>query len=210
MSKQSLNVLLISASSRRQGSVSRQLAGEFLSALDAAGVTVNLAERDLADSMPFVDQNWINANFTPSEKRTADQTATLAYSDGLVDELKAADLIIVSTPIYNFNIPAALKAWIDQIARARVTFQYTENGPVGLLENKRAVVVSASGGTEIDSLQDFATGYLRFILSFIGINDVSTIAADKLMIDADAAMAKARADINAAVAGIVSPNEKAA
>lgn len=210
MSKQSLNILLVSASGRKQGSVSRQLAGEFLEELKSAGVAVTLAERDLADSVPFVDQEWINANFTPTEDRTADQTAALAYSDGLVDELKAADLIILSTPIYNFSAPAALKAWIDQIARARVTFQYTENGPVGMLENKRAVIVSASGGTEIDSPHDFATGYLRFILGFIGVKDVSTIAADKLMMDADAAMAKARNEIKIAAAGIAFPDEKAA
>lgn len=192
MSVTPLNILHIASSGRNNGSVSRGLASDFLSALDDAGLRAGLVERDLNNGVAFVDEDWINANFTPPEERSADQSARLDYSDQLVAELKAADLIVISTPIYNFSVPAALKAWIDQIARARVTFQYTENGPVGLLENKRAVLAVASGGTEVGSDYDFAVGYLKHILGFIGITDVSVIAADRLMLDADAAMARAR------------------
>lgn len=209
MTTTALSVLVVSASGRKDGSVSRQLTQDFLAELKD-DIDINVTERDLADGLPFVDQNWINANFTPAEDRTADQTAVLSFSDGLVDELKAADLVVIGAPIYNFGAPASLKAWIDQVARARVTFQYTENGPVGLLTDKRAVIVTASGGTEVGSDIDFATGYLRHVLGFLGIHDVEQISADRLMMDADAAMAKAKTQISDAVADISRNKTRAA
>ena len=202
MSATHLNILHIAASGRNNGSVSRSLAQDFIADLEGAGLRNKLVERDLNNGVAFVDEDWINANFTPPEDRNAEQSARLDYSDQLVGELKDADLIVISTPIYNFSVPAALKAWIDQIARARVTFQYTENGPVGLLENKRAVIAVASGGTEIGSGYDFAVGYLEHILGFVGITDVSVIAADRLMMDEDASRARAREQSEAAVQAI--------
>ena len=210
MSNAILNILLVNASGRKNNSVSRQLSKELLDALKDSGVNAVVMKRDLADGVPFVDEDWINANFTPEEERTADQAATLSFSDGLVDELKAADIIIIAAPIYNFGIPAGLKAWIDQIARARLTFKYTASGPVGLLKDKRAVIVTASGGTEAGSAIDFASDYLRHILGFIGVTDVSQVAADKLMVDADAAMAKARGQIAAVAAALVEAHAEAA
>lgn len=192
MSHAPLNVLHVSASARKDASVSRQLADDFITNLDAAGLRANLIERDLNEGIAFVDEDWINANFTPPEERSADQSVRLDYSDQLVGELNAADLIVISTPIYNFSVPASLKAWIDQITRARLTFKYTETGPVGLLQNKRAVIAVTSGGTQIGSDQDFAVGYLRHILGFVGITDISIIAADKIMADSEAAMAQAK------------------
>lgn len=192
MSAKPLNILHIAASGRNNGSVSRSLAKDFIADLEGAGLNSQLVERDLNNGVAFVDEDWINANFTPPEDRSAEQSARLDYSDQLVAELKDADLVVISTPIYNFSVPASLKAWIDQIARARVTFQYTENGPVGLLENKRAVIAVASGGTEIGSDYDFAVDYLKHILGFIGITDVSVIAADRLMMDEGASRARAR------------------
>ncbi len=199
MTEAPLNVLVVSASGRRAGSVSRNLTSDLVAALADKGRKLTIVERDLAEGAPFVDEDWIGANFTPPENRSADQSATLSYSDGLVDELKAADLIVIATPVYNFGIPASLKAWIDQVARARVTFKYTENGPVGLLENKRAIIVAASGGTEVGSAIDFATPYLRHILSFIGVTDVDIVAADRLMMDAETSLARAQKQISAAV-----------
>ncbi len=193
MSASPLNILHVAASGRTEGSVSRELARTFLADLNAAGVRTAVVDRDLGGGVPHVDEDWINANFTPAEDRSAEQSARLGHSDRLVAELKAADVIVISTPIYNFSIPAALKAWIDLIARARVTFQYTETGPVGLLENKRAVIAVASGGTAVGSPQDFAVGYLKHLLGFIGVNDVCVIAADQLMVDPDAARARATA-----------------
>jgi len=101
----------------------------------------------------------------------------------LVEELKAADTIVIGAPIYNFNIPAALKAWIDLIARARLTFKYGENGPVGLLKNKKAYIVMASGGVPIGSAMDFASGYLQHVLAFVGITDVTIIDASQFDLD---------------------------
>ncbi len=129
----------------------------------------------------FVDAAWVDANFTPPEQRNEEQKAALAESDALVSELKAADVLVIGVPIYNFGIPAALKAWVDMVARARLTFRYTENGPVGLLQGKRAYLAVASGGTAVGSEIDFATGYLRHVLGFLGIDDVQIVAADRLM-----------------------------
>lgn len=195
MTNTTKNVLVIQSSSRKSGSTTRVLTAELINALNEEEAELSIIERDLSDGMPFVDQSWIDANFTAAEDRTADQAASLSFSDTLVDELMMADVIIIAAPIYNFGVPAALKAWIDQIARARVTFKYTDDGPVGLLEDKRAIIISASGGTEIGADIDFATGYLRHLLGFIGIKDVSFISADRMMVDAEAALAKARAGI---------------
>ncbi len=95
--------------------------------------------------------------------------------------------IVIGAPIYNFGVPATLKAWIDQIARARLTFRYTENGPQGLLTGKKAYILAATGGTEVGSAIDFATPWLKFVLGFIGITDVEVIAADRGMSRGDAA-----------------------
>src|SRR3546814_698354 len=110
----------------------------------------------------------------------------LAGSEELIGEIEAADTIIITAPIYNFAIPASLKAWIDQVTRARRTFSYTEVGPEGLLRGKRAYIVFASGGVPLGSQVDFASGYLRHILGFIGITDVHVIAADGHQRDGEA------------------------
>jgi FMN-dependent NADH-azoreductase len=175
-----LKVLEIAASGRNDGSVSRRLSADLIAALEDRQGRIELTRRDLGKGLPFVDEAWINANFTPAEERNAEQRAALAESDALVAELKAADVLVIGTPIYNFGVPAALKAWVDMVARARLTFRYTENGPKGLLEGKKAYVIVASGGVPVDSAVDFATPYLRHALSFIGITDVDVIAADRL------------------------------
>lgn len=206
----SLNVLRIDASGRRAGSTTRRLADAFVKALGEARPIANLTSRDLADGMPFVDEAWIGANFTAPEERSAAATAVLGFSDSLVEELEAADVIVIAAPIYNFSIPASLKAWIDQIARARRTFRYTENGPVGLLDKKRAVLITASGGVEIGSPYDFATGYLRHILAFIGVTDVSIVAAAGQAADAATAETRAREQLGAALRAVTAPLADAA
>lgn len=187
-------LLRIDASARRTGSVSRQLTDDVIARLGAAEVIT----RDLLETpVPQITEDWVTANFTPAAERSADQAATLALSDTLVAEVQAADTIVIGLPIYNFGVPAALKAWVDQVARAGVTFQYTANGPEGLLTGKRAVVAVASGGTEAGSEIDFATGYIRHVLGFLGISDVTFVAADRLMVDAEAAMRTAQAQVDA-------------
>ena len=175
--QQPLNVLEISAGARSEGSISRLLTADLISALDSRYGETQVARRDLADGLPFIDEAWVAANFTPEEDRSGQHRQSLAFSDTLVAELAAADVLVIGAPIYNFSLPATLKAWIDMIARARLTFQYTENGPEGLLKNKKAYVVVPSGGVPIGSPMDFATPYLRHALSFVGITDVEFIGA---------------------------------
>ncbi|MBE1295135.1 MAG: FMN-dependent NADH-azoreductase [Rhodobacteraceae bacterium] len=184
-------VLHIDSSARRTGSVSRDLTAQIVERLGAAEVI----RRDLATPLPLLDETWINANFTPADQRSDEQTQLLAQSDALVEELKAADTLVIGAPIYNFSVPAGLKAWIDLVARVGLTFNYTDQGPVGLLEGKRAIIAVASGGTEAGSAIDFATGYLRHMLGFMGITEVEIVAADTLAIDEGAALAKAKAQI---------------
>lgn len=205
---QTFSVLQIHSSGNRGSSITRRLSEDLVGRLIEQGARV--AIRDLADGMPFVDEAWIAANFTPAEQRTSEQSAILSHSDTLISELKAADVIVIGAPMYNFGPPAVLKAWIDQVMRARVTFQYTDKGPVGLLEGKRAVIVAASGGTRFESDADFAVSYLKFALSFIGIADISIVAADQRGMDADAADSKAQKELEAALLAVLPPPAAAA
>lgn len=186
------NILRVDSSMRTEGSVSRDLADKLIEKLINANTQVTV--RDLAKGIPLIDENWIGANFTDPADRSEEQKAFLTASDELVDELRNADIIVISAPVYNFHVPAALKAWIDMIARARETFRYTENGPEGLLKGKKAFVVVTSGGTVLGSDNDFVSGYLRHVLGFIGITDVSFIDSSGLMLDATKAE-KAAAEI---------------
>lgn len=188
-------VLEVSASGRINGSASRELTRDLIAALDDRRGNVQTIRRDLADGVPFVDAAWIEANFTSEDLLTDKQRETLAFSDALVAELRNADILVIGVPIYNFSLPATLKAWIDMIARARVTFRYTENGPEGLLEGKKAYLVVTTGGVSVGSAAEFATPYLKHALAFVGITDVEVIAADKLNSQPDGSMDAARARI---------------
>ncbi|MGI9233156.1 MAG: FMN-dependent NADH-azoreductase [Woeseiaceae bacterium] len=190
-----IKVLEVSASARSAESASRELSNNLIEALDDRYGGVRRVQRDLIQGIPFVDEAWIDANFTPDESRSEQHHAALAFSDTLVAELQEADVLVIGVPMYNFNIPASLKAWIDMISRARLTFRYTENGPRGLLQNKKAYLVVATGGVPVGSPMDFATPYLKHALGFIGITDVEIIAADKLNNQADESMDAARARI---------------
>lgn len=195
MNSKQTRVLEVSASARIEGSASRRLSGDLIAALDDRHEGVELIRRDLINGLPFVDEDWIEANFTPDEARTEKHRKALAFSDSLVAELSNADILVIGVPVYNFSIPAALKAWIDMIARARKTFRYTKDGPEGLLEGKKAYLVVATGGVPVGSPMDFATPYLRHVLAFVGITDVEVIAADKLNSEAEESMDKARIQI---------------
>lgn len=171
-------VLRVDGSMRREGSQSRALADRLLEQMAAQKGPLEIIERDLSEGVPFVDAPWIGANLTPPEQRTPDQRSVLAASDALIGELRAADTLVLATPIYNFGVPAAVKAWIDMVARARETFRYASDGPEGLLKGKKAYVIVVSGGTVAESEIDFATPYLRHVLSFIGLTDVTFITAN--------------------------------
>jgi len=195
MQDEKTRVLEVSASGRMNGSASRELTRDLIAALDDRYGNVETVRRDLARGMPFVDEAWIEANFTPEDTRTATQRNALAFSDELAAELQNTDVLVIGVPIYNFSIPAALKAWIDMICRARLTFRYTENGPEGLLNGKKAYLVVATGGVPVGSPMDFATPYLKHALAFVGITDIELIAADKLNSKRAESMDAARAHI---------------
>lgn len=193
-----VNILKVNSSGRKNGSYSRKLVDQLVDKLVSKNSNTNVANRDVSNGMEFVDEAWINSNFTQEDERSDSQRQRLAGSDTLVEELIEADILIIGVPIYNFGIPAALKAWIDQIARANRTFSYTETGPKGLLTGKKAYLIITSGGTESGSDIDFATGYMRHVLGFIGITDVDIIPADLLMMDEQAKLTNAHKLIAAA------------
>ena len=185
-------ILHIDSSARFSDSASRTLSSRIADHLGAA----QIIRRDTAaEALPQIDEAWITANFTPADLRTDAQKRALALSDTLVGELKAADTIVIGLPVYNFSVPASVKAWIDLIARAGLTFRYGENGPEGLLQGKRAIVAYASGGVPMGSPVDFASTYLRQVLGFIGITDVEFIAAEGTAMDAEGALSRATAAI---------------
>ena len=137
------------------------------------------------DQIPYVDAGQIAGKYTKGS------------SNNLISNLRWADVVVIGSPIYNFGVPAKLKTWADQVARAGVTFKYTLNGPIGLLENKKAYVAIASGGTRVDSEIDFATPWLRQFLKFIGIDDVKVIFADQLNKDQEFSLANMHSQISA-------------
>ena len=193
--KPALKILEINAAARYEGSISRDLVADLVAALEDRFGSVAITRRDLGKGLPFIDEEWVAANFTPDEERNDHHRRTLAQSDELVAELKDADVLVIGAPIYNFSVPAALKAWIDMVARARLTFRYTDTGPKGLLTGKKAYVVVPSGGVPVGSDVDFATPYLRHALAFIGITDVEFVGAQGADRDGGKALDAARAYI---------------
>ncbi len=171
-------VLHINASGNLNGSTSRAATAKLLEGM----APDHIITRDLAATpLQQVDETWITTRLIPQDQLTQDDRNVLALSDTLIAELKTADVILIGMPMYNFGMPAALKLWIDLIARPKVTFAYTQNGPIGLLEGKRAVVAVASGGVPVDSPADFATPHLLKVLQFIGIDDIEVHAAKDIL-----------------------------
>jgi FMN-dependent NADH-azoreductase len=141
---------------------------------------VEVVDRDLAiNPPPFIDGNWLGAAF--AKEAAPEHEESLKVSNTLIDEVLDADVLVIGAPMYNFSIPAALKAYFDQIARAGRTFKYTESGPVGLVEGKKAYVVIATGGVALGSPYDFSKGYLQTFLGFIGVTDVEFVTLDEMM-----------------------------
>lgn len=175
----SYQVLRVDSSLRRVGSFSRKLTDVVIEQIQKQTPT-EVKTRDLALGVSPIDDKWVEANMTEFTSRNTEQRAVLSYSDGLISELKNANTLLIGLPIYNFGIPSNLKAWIDQIVRANVTFEYQQQQPVGLLNDTNAVVVVTSGGTELNSAVDYGSNYLKHILGFIGIKDVTFIDGTNL------------------------------
>lgn len=190
------HILRVDTSARKSTSVSRQLSDAVIARFDNPTVTT----RDLSAGLPVINEAWVGATFTPVADRDDAQRAVLALSDQLVAEVLAADVLVIGVPIYNFAAPAAFKEWIDQIARAGVTFAYTENGPKGLLSGKRAIIAVTSGGVPMGSDFDHATPYIRQVLGFLGITDVEFVGATGLNTNPEAALSAANEAIAALAA----------
>jgi FMN-dependent NADH-azoreductase len=187
------NILYIDASGRGKSSVSRQLSSEIVQKISSAQTKVTY--RDVSQGLSFVDELMIGAYYTQKTQRSEEQHQAIALSDTIVEELTAADTLVIGMPIYNFSMPAGFKTWSDLAARVGETFKYTETGPVGLLERKKAYVAVASGGTKVGSEIDFLTPWLRHFLRFIGIHDVEIIQAEAINRNGDKAVEAARASI---------------
>jgi len=172
------NILHIDASGRKTSSVTRKLSNDIIQKISNDQSTVTY--RDVSQGLPFVDEMMIGAYYTQKAERSDQQNQAIVISDAIVEELVAADTVVIGIPIYNFSMPAGFKAWSDLAARVGETFKYTENGPVGLLEGKKAYIVVASGGTKVGSEIDFLTPWLHHYLGFIGIHDVNIIQAEAL------------------------------
>jgi len=191
-----MRILRIDSSAKTETSESRRLTDRIINGLQANEKSLEVTVRDLNEHLPQLDRAWIEANNTPTDDHTDEQRKTLALSDMLVAEIEAADTLIIGVALYNFAISASLKLWIDLICRARKTFAYSDGGPKGLMIGKKAIVCFASGGTQFGSDIDFASSYLRHILSFIGITDVTFISADKHFIDSQS-LTNANATVDA-------------
>ncbi|MEZ5750915.1 MAG: NAD(P)H-dependent oxidoreductase [Paracoccaceae bacterium] len=191
-------LLRLDASIRGDASTSRRLTDSMVARLSTADTTV--ITRDLTSGLQPIDGGWLAAVFTPAEARTAEQAAIAAHADTLLDELRAADTLVIGLPIYNFGVPAGLKIWFDHLARKGETFVYTEAGPKGLMTGKRAFVALSSDGTELGGPIDFASGYVRHMLGFFGITDVTFIAADRQIFGPAEALERAETAIAALAA----------
>ena len=192
------NILVLKSSILADNSQTNQLSDYLISKL---GDNNNIVVRDLAkNALPHFDATAATA--VRGQPSTEAENALLALSDELVAEIQKADLVVINAPMYNFNIPTQLKSYFDFIARPRVTFQYIENGPQGLLKGKKAIVLSAFGGFHQNQSTDHVTAYIKTILGFVGITDVQFVYSEGIGLGADS-IAKAQAHAKAEIDKIV-------
>ena len=197
-----MKILQINSSARSAGANSTRLADAVTTRLKAANPSAVVELRDLAaHPHPVLDEAALGALFTPAEQRSPEQAARVALDDALIAQLQSADAIVLGVPMYNFGVPVQLKTWIDAIARAGVTFRYTENGPEGLVKGKKVYVALARGGVYRDTPADSQVPYLKGVLGFLGMTDVEFIYAEGLAMGPEAAD-KAFADAEAAIAAL--------
>ena len=198
------SLLFVTSSILGQNSKSRELAEELVAKWRSAHPGAQVVTRELTvDNAPHLSLETIGALGKPTQDRTTDEQARVDYADGIIAQVEAADTVVIAAPMYNFSIPSALKAWIDHLARAGRTFRYTETGPVGLLTNKKVYVVSARGGIHAGQPSDFVEPYLRAVLGFLGLTDVTCVNAEGLAMGAEPA-AKGLAAARTAIAELSS------
>ncbi len=176
-----MNILQIHSSARRDASQSSRLVRRIVERLRQAAPQSSVTLRDLGgNAHPALDEAALGALFTPAAQRTPEQAARVALDDALIAEIQAADVVVIGVPMYNFGVPVQLKNWIDAIARAGVTFRYTEKGPEGLLKGKKVYVALARGGLYRNTPADTQVPYLRTIFTFLGLQDVQFVYAEGL------------------------------
>jgi len=182
------HVLLITSSLNGADGHSSRLAARYVEELRRTTPDLAVTHRDLAaDPPPHLDGATFRAFAAPAAERDADQRARVAWSDAAIAELQAADLVVVAAPMYNFGVPSVLKSWMDHVARAGITFRYTENGPEGLLTGRRAVVVATRGGRYAGTPADSHTPFLETFLGFVGLGPVEFVHAEGLAMGEDQA-----------------------
>ncbi|HGT2361491.1 TPA: FMN-dependent NADH-azoreductase [Yersinia enterocolitica] len=197
-------VLVLKSSILATYSQSNQLADFFVEQWKAAHAGDEITVRDLAaQSIPVLDGELVGALRPSDAELTPRQQEALALSDELIAELQANDVIVMAAPMYNFNIPTQLKNYFDLIARAGVTFRYTEKGPEGLITGKRAIILTSRGGIHKDTPTDLVVPYLRLFLGFIGITDVEFVFAEGIAYGPEVAT-KAQADAKELLTQVVS------
>ena len=198
-----MNILQINASARREGANSTRIADMVAQRLLQRDPQARLSLRDLAATPhPMLDEAALGALFTPADKRSPEQAARVALDDALIQEVQAHEVLVIGVPMYNFGVPSQLKNWIDAIARAGVTFRYTESGPQCLLTGKTVYLALARGGRYRDTAADAQVPYLKTVLGFLGMKDVRLIYAEGFAMGPEAAaqaVAQAQADLEAAL-----------
>jgi FMN-dependent NADH-azoreductase len=194
-----MNILQINSSARVENSHSTRLANDLVRRLQENQPDASVTVRDLARTPhPALDEAALQALFAPAPERNEAQAARVALDDALIAEIQRADIVVLAVPMYNFGVSAQLKNWIDAISRARVTFQYTEKGPEGLLKGKKVYAVLTRGGLYRDTPADSQVPYLKTILAFLGMTDVQFIYAEGLAMGPEAeqkALALAHSEI---------------
>jgi FMN-dependent NADH-azoreductase len=197
------NILLVLGSPRGSASYSNQIGRRIVDDLKARYPAAAVTVRNLGkEALPHVGEPFVNGRMLAQESRDPRETQAIAFSDVLVGELMAADVVVLASPMHNFGVPAAVKGWIDQIVRPGVTFTYSEAGPAGLVKDKKVVLVLASGGAYGEGPMkafDFQEPYLRTVLGFIGMTDIEVVRVEGVSLGEDAVRnavtsAKARAD----------------
>jgi FMN-dependent NADH-azoreductase len=191
-------ILIIQVSPRNSDSESRKVSQNLLTRLEARFPDAKIVRRDLAkETIPHLDGATLKAISSQDPAEAEAYKASGLLSDQLTSELLASDFVVIATPMWNFGIPSLLKAWIDLVVRPGRTFNYAENGVVGLAKNKRAILVLASGGVFTEGPWkpfDFVEPYLRAVLGFIGIEDIQTVRVEGTNIPALAASALPKAE----------------
>lgn len=185
-----MTTILQITSARQNGSHSTPLTTALTQRLTMAHPTSHVVTRDLQrDPLPYLDDTVLGAFFTPADQRDDAQRAIVRRSDSLIDELQNADIVVLGAPMYNFHIPAQLKSYFDWITRAGVTFRYTEQGPEGLIKGKKVYIVTTRGGAYEGTALDSQLPYLRTMLGFLGMTDVTVLSVEKLALGPDSVSA---------------------